>query len=565
MPDRFATFAALLDSLYYEGHEVVDSLVDEFRSVHRWGGRGPAAIRFHARVSQQIHRIEDRADLHNAISIVLADVVDREGRDPSGAICPDVLGQLYGATVGSSVRTMLGSVGTHGTTRIRDAVTANELVRLVGLFAPGRVGELLAPDLLEPPLPLVDAVRERFGALDERVAAIVGVQHLMGSTVTLFRALSAGSVPPHRVFLLGKPYSTNHAVMRYLESVCGFAVHPGSVEYRGAREYHEEADVHIASLLSAAVASVSERRGRILLIDDGGRAIRMIHESSLGFAAERFACVEQTRRGVRELQGLSLRGPVVHVAESRVKLERESPIIGESVSDEVARRLEALEVAGIPVGRSSAILGFGAIGSAVASALRDRGQAIVVYDPDATKRDAARAAGYAAVSRLADALGAARVVIGCTGYAAMGLAEYELLQNDSILISASSSDIEFSGWHLRALSRASDAEHRITDVFNLVHERFRDRLLYLGDLDHPCHFLSVARVFGRRVFLVNGGFPINFTGGVDPIPPAKIQLTRALLFAAGVQSSRTEEPGLHPVDAAAQMLIERGWEGLGPA
>ena len=38
---------------------------------------------------------------------------------------------------------LTSAAGTRGYTRIRDAITANELIRLVGLFAPERIGELL--------------------------------------------------------------------------------------------------------------------------------------------------------------------------------------------------------------------------------------------------------------------------------------------------------------------------------------------------------------------------------------------------------------------------------------
>ena len=47
---------------------------------------------------------------------------------------------------------------------------------------------------------------------------------------------------------------------------------------------------------------------------------------------------------------------------------------------------------------------------------------------------------------------------------------------------------------------------------------------------------------------MNGGFPVNFDGGVDTIPPEKIQLTRSLLFLGALQASQTREAGLHCLD-----------------
>ena len=554
----FGSFAELLDALYYDGHAVLDGLAAEFVNFHRWGSDYvPASQAFHDLLLERIHQIEHAEDLHNAISVIFADLIDREGRDESGMVDPSRLANRFGSTVGSAAGTLLRGVETvRGYTRIRDAVTANELIRFVSLFAPERIADLLDDPCLQPPLPVIDALRDCIGGLDESALTLVGVQHLMGSTATLFNCLAEDQIPASRVLLLGKPYSTNHAVLWHLQSQLGYVVHPGSYEYRGVREYHDEADAHIASLLATAIANTDHDEGRIILIDDGGRAIRMLHEGPFGSSVERFACVEQTRRGVRELEGVSLCCPVVNVAESRTKLVHESPIIAASVRDELMVRLDRLTAAGIPIEKEAAVIGYGAIGGAVAQALRDDGFDVSVFDPDAKKREAAASERFHVEATLAAVLGRARLIVGCTGFNSVRLEDYRLLQDNSVLISASSSDIEFAGWHLRSLARSCQDGHRVVDVFNLVHERFEDRLLYLGDLDHPCHFLYIAKVFGRRVFLLNGGFPVNFNGAIDPIAPEQIQLTRGLLYAAAVQASETQEAGLHDVSDQAQGIIE---------
>ena len=40
---------------------------------------------------------------------------------------------------------------------------------------------------------------------------------------------------------------------------------------------------------------------------------------------------------------------------------------------------------------------------------------------------------------------------------------------------------------------------------------------------------------GKRFYVANGGFPIDFDGSLDPIAPEKIQITRALVLAACIQ------------------------------
>ena len=39
-------------------------------------------------------------------------------------------------------------------------------------------------------------------------------------------------------------------------------------------------------------------------------------------------------------------------------------------------------------------------------------------------------------------------------------------------------------------------------------------------------------IFVRNTWLLNSGFPLNFDGEKNSVPPKKIQLTRALIFSA---------------------------------
>src|SRR5439155_8603436 len=95
-------------------------------------------------------------------------------------------------------------------------------------------------------------------------------------------------------------------------------------------EVHDEHGVHFEW--------ASPPKPQVLLIDDGAEAIKMLHEKFPQWAPF-FACVEQTRRGARIAHDLADKGElkcaVVNVAESWAKLERESPMIGQSVVTEV--------------------------------------------------------------------------------------------------------------------------------------------------------------------------------------------------------------------------------------
>jgi len=137
------------------------------------------------------------------------------------------------------------------------------------------------------------------------------------------------------------------------------------------------------------------------------------------------------------------------------------------------------------------------------------------------------------------------LIVGCTGRPVLDREHYRHIPNGSILVSASSADVEFRAWQLRP-----DAECLGRPESWGTTERRPDR-------NHPCFSLYRVRNGLGRFYLVNGGFPVNFSGGVDPIPPERIQLTRSLLYLGAVQASRTKAPGLHALDDGLQRsLIE---------
>jgi len=51
--------------------------------------------------------------------------------------------------------------------------------------------------------------------------------------------------------------------------------------------------------------------------------------------------------------------------------------------------------------------------------------------------------------------------------------------------------------------------------------------------------------------LANGGFPVNFTGEIDPIPAEEIQITRSLVLAGALQAVNEKSNGLIPLKRAS--------------
>jgi hypothetical protein len=106
-----------------------------------------------------------------------------------------------------------------------------------------------------------------------------------------------------------------------------------------------------------------------------------------------------------------------------------------------------------------------------------------------------------------------------------------------------SSDLEFAAWELRE-------REGVGAIYDTI-----GRELACDDPGAPWdrHYLLTAK--GAYRYLLKGGFPVDFDGGPDPIPPSAIQLTRALLLAGVLQASSEVMPGVVKLDERVQQLI----------
>jgi len=417
-----------------------------------------------------------------------------------------------------------------------------------------RAGLTPPESVLCPTMPVLDRMRADIGGIDDSVRTVFGLQHLFGSTAALLRRIAREHINPRSVFILGKPYSANREVVRYLATRLGYRVHPLTCVQPIGLANDDEMDRRIEAVFSALRRRLSERKdsdSRVLLIDDGGRAIRLLHTDRHADIRDRFTCVEQTRCGIRTLEDTDLRVPVINVAESWVKLEHESPMIAESVNRELVHQLAAMESRGIRAGRHGLIIGYGAIGRAVSFELRRRGLEVAVHDARAEQRSFAKQEGFETCSDLSAALRGGGLIVGCTGKPVLDREHYRQIPNGSILVSASSADVEFRAWQLRPTAECLGRPESWGATGGGP------------DRDHPCFSLYRVRNGQGRFYLVNGGFPVNFSGGVDPIPPEKIQLTRSLLYLGAVQASRTEDPGLHSLDDGLQRNLMEAFVATG--
>ncbi len=378
-----------------------------------------------------------------------------------------------------------------------------------------------------------------------------GLQHLFLSSVSMFDQLHALGIEHEDMRLLGKIYSTNFAAAAVLEGR-GATVDAASKRLTGGDFESSMADSirhNLSQLIEQLPHPPSPNpKPKILLIDDGAEAIKILHEEYPQHAGY-FIGVEQTRRGARILHGLDLKCPVVNVAESWAKLEWESPMIGHSVVLETTKKLDRLEAYGVNPGHEAVVLGFGAVGQAVARSLKARGFEVHVYDPDPERRARAEAEGMVPHADKAEALPHGQTLVSCVGKRTLFPEDHDLLPDGAILVNAASADDELGPGDLTPFAAGGGVRGQDGDMWAY----FQGKPVNLGLAEATAHCDWVVRQpSGKELLLVNQGFVVNMTGERDPIPARYIQLTRSLLFLGALAAKRADGPGIVDVPKAWQ-------------
>jgi hypothetical protein len=308
---------------------------------------------------------------------------------------------------------------------------------------------------------------------------------------------------------------------------------------------------------------------KFLLLDDGGKLIKALHEFYPQYAKS-CVCVEQTTRGIQVLDEMKAAGtpvlcPVVNMAQCELKRVVESPLIAESIAWHTDKYVRALGLADrLPApGRepqpTAVVVGFGATGAALAEALRRRGYAVVVTDTDADKLRAARDAGFAAADK-ADALGRADFLFGATGRGSLSEKEWALVKSGAILANGASGTHELG--LVDGSPGAKDREKR-TDAHGTITTTFGGRAMTLGsdvDDDRLRHRVVRARDAAgaeRELLLLRGGAVVNME---HDLPPEYRQIIVAMLLASCFQALRETEPGPHDLDLQVQQFLRARFE-----
>jgi S-adenosylhomocysteine hydrolase len=397
----------------------------------------------------------------------------------------------------------------------------------------------LAADFQVPRL--LDEVVDSFKVSQESALAgaqVLACRHLMASTVAELGTMRTAIPELNFIEVLGKPYSANRAavlelIRRHFRINQQSRVVPSRTEYAlGSFKDHHRSIAR--STVERALEDMPRGNEPLLVIDDGGALIDAVGQEVLAGRLHRpVVAIEQTTRGLFAarpfLKERAVRDSgfaLVNVGESWAKLNEESGIIAESVLREAREwlwMLDRLDRSSLSIG----LIGYGAIGANIASQLGSLGGLwgpridLIVYDRNPHKNALAKANSFEVGLTVEEVVARSGVVIAATGSTSINADVASKLNDGTVLISASSGDSEFRG--LKDWSLAVEPL--------LPGKAERTRLSGVHDL------LVATSSEGRSVYIVNGGFPVNFDGSLDPIAPASIQLTRALMLGAVLQAS----------------------------
>jgi adenosylhomocysteinase len=342
------------------------------------------------------------------------------------------------------------------------------------------------------------------------------VQHLFADTVRLLRKLHQ-YVPIETV--IGISYSGNVQAIAELRAMGIRVLTPAYAELTHV----------VASELKRSIARCRRQQLRLVIHEVGGIAIRALHEPTYCGADTVIGALEITKQGVWVAEQLKeLRIPQINVAQTRLK-EIEGKQVGEAVVAALDNILRDIGYA--TVGRDALVCGYGWVGKGVAQSLRQRGLGVSVKDIDTVSVVEATVDGYNPCygDRLTRA---PAIVVGASGRQSIDQMLQGQLPDRCFLVSGSSRDHEIDLSYL----------DRETAESTQLHKHVRQCTLHDG----------------RRLYLVNEGYPVNFTGASVPDEIVEFLFAELIMLVPWLLDD-CPPPGIHTLPAADESLPASIW------
>ena len=370
-------------------------------------------------------------------------------------------------------------------------------------------------------LPLLDHLRRELGAKSKAPFVFLVIQHLLADAPSLVRAFVDLGCHREDMVVIGIWYSTKKPVVAELTKQ-GFTVRVPAND--------SEMEAIVAEVVPALLARCKTEKKRLVIVEDGGYAVPLIHNRHSSLARLVAGAVEQTTRGLWKDERCAdadknLLFPVVSIPDCLLKKNFEPPFVAEAAVNRLGSiMLNFLEDS--LRDKEVALVGYGSVGSAVAADLRNQGSRVKVWDRNAVRRSAAAAAGFEVLKGDLD-FGNSQIIVGATGAIdGPSIREDHFLRrvigDQAVLVSVSSRREEIDMPYLEKHAKRTELKH--------VGGRY-------------------ALPDGREITVLADGTPLNFFEAESATSRA-MQLILALLFEG---ARLLTEPGLN---LAKQILRE---------
>lgn len=263
---------------------------------------------------------------------------------------------------------------------------------------------------------------------------VINILHLLRDSIPFFYALNMMGFKKSDTHIIGIPYSSKVEVVKYLSSE-GF-----NVRTLDRHEYNLKFYDLVRDELHKVISKCKKQSKKFAIIEDGGYAVPLMHSEYNKELSLCIGAVEQTKNGIwedRELEEAGKLGyPIISVAESKIKEERESPLVGIAICQNIISLLKELGqgLMSMEVGQ----IGYGNIGAPLAKEIVKSGADLTIYDKDEVQREQARLDNLKVVDSLENILPGKKLIVGCTGDEWFGPKQYKKLDRNIFYVNATS-------------------------------------------------------------------------------------------------------------------------------
>ncbi len=270
----------------------------------------------------------------------------------------------------------------------------------------------------------------------------------------------------------------------------------------------------------------------------GGHAITFVPSELLEHY--RIIGIEKTSAGFFDIEKRGLPPfPMIDVANCFAKRYLESPLIAKAI---VTKLFSLLPKPSRKL--HYGVVGLGSVGQAIIEQLLKRGQKLIVFDVNSElMKPFEQDSRFVCAKDTRDLIATCDWIFGCSGrdISESSIEQLRIAPHDKTLVSCSSEDKEF----LSLLCFIDKQKPSISDLL--------DTLEYHSEL-------------GATIRVLRGGFPANFDSSGESVPANEIQLTRALVVGAVLQSAQffndediLAQSGVHPLNWDVRQFIVSEW------